>query len=254
MRRLFALALCLMMIFTLAGCGTFVVLIPKEPKTAAEPAPQPVSEPQPAPEKPEADVSVAEEKVPEPEVKYPVFDPVKGVVPGTLYQINLEEGQVPVVKGITLEGNVAGTAALTGKDFSSENLRCAFEIGEWINIRIDTDLKADDFSAYYEEGLFAFIVPHMSDYSIINLEYMIDITGGPSTPSAICRQDDGKVAADKYIPSEYQPGFFDLIFTYKAKPVAMVMLMGCAEGSLSQMTDRQLEEFMAQAVAAAKNI
>ncbi|MBQ4500350.1 MAG: hypothetical protein II962_00780, partial [Spirochaetales bacterium] len=127
MRKLFEITLILVMLFALVACKTTETLDANEP--AQQPEVASVAEPEPVAAAPE----------PEPEQKgLPVFDPLKGVLPGVLYQLNPVEGQEPVVRAVSLSGNRA-VDEINKREPSIDNIRFVFELNEWIGITADSD-------------------------------------------------------------------------------------------------------------------
>lgn len=248
MKKLCLLAVSLFLLVCLVGCGTVVLVIPGKSQSAPPAGePQPVAEPEPEPvvEQPAA----VEQKPVETAKAYPVFDPVKGFVPGVLYQMNLEEGKEPIIRGISLAGNVAGSA-INEKGFMTEGLRFVFEANEWISVGIDTDLILDG-SAYYEEGLCGFVIPHYQRPEVIDLAYLLEITGTASTPAMLYREDNGSLNWQTFIP-DAEPGYYDLIIALKGQPLVMVVILACPNETLSGLSDEQLEAFQAQVLAESK--
>ena len=54
------------------------------------------------------------------------------VEPGKLRQ--LSDGETPVITGLSLSGNAAGSDELNGRETGSDNIRSVFELNEWIEI------------------------------------------------------------------------------------------------------------------------
>ena len=245
MKKLLYLGIVLIVMLSLTGC---VILVVDEDETEAVEtvAPAPVEE------KPVADEPVVEEKAEESAKGYLEFDPIKGLVPGVLYQLNLEEGKEPVVKGVALAGNQAGSS-INEKEPSVEGLRFVFNRQEWITIKVDSPLSADEFSSYFEEGLWAFVVPHEDNPASLDAAWFEGAMDIPVPYSPLELTDDG-ITWDTYVWNTFEPGFFDLIFTYKAKPVAMVLIRIYAEDILTELPDEQLQAFMNEATEEAKQL
>ena len=242
MKKLFVLGIVLIVMFSFVGCATTEV----EEEKVETVAPAPVEE-QPVAEEP-----VVEEKAEESAKGYLEFDPIKGLVPGVLYQLNLEEGKEPVVKGVALAGNQAGSS-INEKEPSVEGLRFVFSKQEWITVKVDSTLTSDEFSSYFEEGLWAFVVPHEDNPASLDAVWFEGAMDIPVPYSPLYLTDDG-IVWDTYVWYTFEPGFFDLIFTYKTKPVAMVLLRIYAEDVLTELTDEQLQTFMDEATEEAKQL
>ena len=242
MKKLFVIGIVLIVMFSFVGCATTEV----EEEKVETVAPAPVEE-QPVAEEP-----VVEEKTEESAKGYLEFDPIKGVVPGVLYQLNLEEGQEPKVKGVALAGNQAGSS-INEKEPSVEGLRFVFSIQEWITVKVDSTLTSDEFSSYFEEGLWAFVVPHEDNPASLDAVWFEGAMDIPVPYSPLYLTDDG-IVWDTYVWYTFEPGFFDLIFTYKTKPVAMVLIRIYAEDVLTELTDEQLQTFMNEATEEARQL
>ena len=187
MKKLFVLGIVLIVMFSFVGCATTEV----EEEKVETVAPAPVEE-QPVAEEP-----VVEEKAEESAKGYLEFDPIKGLVPGVLYQLNLEEGKEPVVKGVALAGNQAGSS-INEKEPSVEGLRFVFSIQEWITVKVDSTLTSDEFSSYFEEGLWAFVVPHEDNPASLDAVWFEGAMDIPVPYSPLYLTDDG-IVWDTYI-------------------------------------------------------
>ena len=242
MKKLFVMGIVLIVMFSFVGCATTEV----EEEKVETVAPAPVEE------QPFAEEPVVEEKAEESAKGYLEFDPIKGLVPGVLYQLNLEEGKEPVVKGVALAGNQAGSS-INEKEPSVEGLRFVFSIQEWITVKVDSTLTSDEFSSYFEEGLWAFVVPHEDNPASLDAVWFEGAMDIPVPYSPLYLTDDG-IVWDTYVWYTFEPGFFDLIFTYKTKPVAMVLIRIYAEDVLTELSDEQLQSFMNEATEEAKQL
>lgn len=242
MKKLLYLGIVLIVMFSFVGCATTEV----EEEKVETVAPAPVEE------QPFAEEPVVEEKAEESAKGYLEFDPIKGLVPGVLYQLNLEEGKEPVVKGVALAGNQAGSS-INEKEPSVEGLRFVFSIQEWITVKVDSTLTSDEFSSYFEEGLWAFVVPHEDNPASLDAVWFEGAMDIPVPYSPLYLTDDG-IVWDTYVWYTFEPGFFDLIFTYKTKPVAMVLIRIYAEDVLTELSDEQLQSFMNEATEEAKQL
>lgn len=238
MNKLFALFLTITLLVLFVACTTTEVV---EEPVAVEAAPAPESEP--VAEEPAA----VEEPAPVAKDIYLRYDPVKGMIPGVLYQLNLEEGQEPIVRGISLSGNGAGSDKINNRAPSTDNIRFVFGINEWIYVVLDTD-KTED--------LFGFIVAHGNDPVVYNesafIESLYDSDKASYSPFWV--NENGAVAWDTYVFSTNDPGFFDLVICYEEKPVAMVVLRIYPDEALNDFSDEQLESFMKEATEEAKQV
>ena len=234
MKKLFALFLAIALLVSLVACATTEVEVEEEP-VVVEAAPAPEPEP------------VAEEPAAAAKDIYLRYDPLKGMIPGVLYQLNLEEGQEPIVRGISLSGNGAGGDKINNREPSVDNIRFVFSINEWIYVVLDTD-KTED--------LFGFIVAHGNDPVVYNESAFIESLYDSDKPSysPFWVNENGAVAWDTYVYSTNDPGFFDLVICYEEKPVAMVVLRIYPDQALNDFSDEQLEAFMQEATEEAKQV
>ena len=178
--------------------------------------------------------------------------PTSLVIPGKLYALNPEDGEQPVIRGISLDGNQAGTykdtaESVNGKAPSDSEIRFVFELNEWISIIPDTD-KTD--------GLTAYIVAHHDDPAAYTDMAFSELKGGVPVVSLKKPEDEGGYGywGELYLnPDLWKAGAYDLVITDIGKPVACVMLNIYDEGALAEKSDAELNQMMADARAAAEN-
>lgn len=232
MRKLFEITLILVMLFALVACKTTETLDANEP--AQQPEVASVAEPEPVAAAPE----------PEPEQKgLPVFDPLKGVLPGVLYQLNPVEGQEPVVRAVSLSGNRAGDE-INKREPSIDNIRFVFELNEWIGITADSD-KTD--------SLFAVILPHAKDPNFYTEDSLQAIPDNASYVN-LDLTEEGKIYGETYIYDFNNPGFYDIVIADNAKPVALILIKAFKEKEIENFSDSQLEKYMTDAALEAKSL
>ena len=231
MKKLFEITLVLIMLFALVACKTTETLDANEP--APQPAPTPVSEPEP----------VAAETAPE-QKGIPVFDPIKGVIPGVLYQLNPVEGQEPVIKAVSLAGNRAGSADFNSKEPSIDNIRFVFELNEWIGITADNEKK---------DGQFVVRLPHANDPNFYTEDSLQAIPDNASYVN-LDPTDEGMIFGETYVYDFNNPGFYDLVFADNAKPVALILIRLFEAGQIGDISDAELEKYMTEAAAEAKSL
>lgn len=238
MKKLFSIILIVALLVLLVACATTEVE-EETPVSVAAPAPEPEPAAEPEP--------VAEEPAAAAKDIYLRYDPLKGMIPGVLYQLNLEEGQEPIVRGISLSGNGAGGDKINNREPSVDNIRFVFSINEWIYVVLDTD-KTED--------LFGFIVAHGNDPVVYDESAFIESLYDSDKPSysPFWVNENGAVAWDTYVYSTNDPGFFDLVICYEEKPVAMVVLRIYPDEALNDFSDEQLEAFMQEATEEAKQV
>ena len=156
------------------------------------------------------------------------------LVPRTLSYVNLKDGDKPVIRGVFLAGNQAGTTEYNTGDPAADGIRCIFELSEWIDVYLDTDVK---------EGLQVWAFEHKKD-----LSYYADAKFSDETPGfrAVCdlnKNEDG-LWGSFYLHPEYDPGLIDLVFTRDGKAVALLLTKFYKEGELDSKTDAELDKLM----------
>ena len=168
---------------------------------------------------------------------------IEPMVPGTLYQLNEEEGKDPVILGVGLDGNCAGeSGGINGRETSDENIRSVFELNEWISIRLDTDKTS---------GIKAYVIPHQDDPATLTDSFIAALDD--KTPFVELNAPEGDVDSwgDLYVnPEDWQPGSYDLVLADGMKPVARVLIELYPENDLSSKSDAELQKLMADAIAA----
>ncbi len=175
-------------------------------------------------------------------------------VPGVLYQLNLKDGDEPVVRGLRLDGNLAGLGgdsyggegSINGRPCAADKRRSIFELQEWIYIIPDTDKTT---------GLSVYIVRHNDDPQTYTDSFIAAIADEVPTVALEKPEDDTDTSAswgDIYLSSDNEPGDYDLVITYLMKPVARVRLRFYEENSLTPKSDAELEKLMSDAAASAK--
>ena len=176
--------------------------------------------------------------------------PTASVIPGKLYPLNAADGGQPVIRGISLDGNHAGTYKVTaesvnGKAPSDSEIRCVFEMNEWVSMIPDTD-KTD--------GLTAYILAHQTDPAAYTDSFFAALTGDVPTVSLQKPEDTEGYGywGELYLnPDSWKAGAYDLVITDGGKPVACVMLNFYDEGALAEKSDAELNQMMAEARASA---
>ena len=163
---------------------------------------------------------------------------------GTLYQLNLKEGESPIIRGIALDGNRVGLSIeenghlINGRPIGDKNIRSIFELNEWVSVRLDASKTS---------GLSAAIVPHVADPATFTENFVDripenaprfdlnppeDVEGNPSWGDAYLHPDDWKA------------GDYDLVILSDNIPTARVVLKFFDEAGLSGKTDSELEKLM----------
>ncbi len=161
------------------------------------------------------------------------------MVPGKLYAI----GDETVINSLKLCGDRAGTTKYNyEREYSTENIRCIFELNEWIGVYINTGAKSftvwaiahDEETVYDQKTGFS---SDMKGYAAsCDLSY-------PEEDA----DEDGELDCwgDFYLhPDEVEPGYYDLVFTCDGKAVAKMLARFYAEEELYGKSDEQLDNMI----------
>ena len=161
---------------------------------------------------------------------------------GKLNLIELDDRDPSVLRGVTVKGNHAGGYdGINGKESSLTDVRCIFELSEWIEFFPDTDatyglrvwiLKHRDDQEYYNTAKFSDLDPNFANYC--DLHYPED-----------AENPDEWSWGDFYLhPEECEPGYYDFVFTYEGKAIATLLTRFYAENELTVKSDAELEALM----------
>ena len=170
-------------------------------------------------------------------------DPAEGAkLTGKLDLINLDDRDPSVLRGVRINGLSVGTAdSFNGREASLTDVRCIFELGEWVEFYPDTDaayglrvwiLKHRDDQAYYNTCKFSDLMPNFANYC--DLHY----------PEDADNPDEWYWGSFYLNQEECEPGYYDFVFTYEGKAIAVLLTRFYAEGELSAKSDAELEALM----------
>ena len=161
---------------------------------------------------------------------------------GQLNLINLDDRDPSVLRGVTIKGNHAGSYdGINGKESSLTDVRCIFELNEWVSFYPDTDatyglrvwiLKHRDDQEYYNTAKFSDLDPNFVNYC--DLHY----------PEDEDNPDEWYWGSFYLHSEECEPGYYDFVFTYEGKAIATLLTRFYAEGELSAKSDAELEALM----------
>ncbi len=156
--------------------------------------------------------------------------------------INLDDRDPSVLRGVTIRGNLAGTlSGFNGKKSSLTDVRCIFELNEWIEFYPDTDkqyalrvwiLKHRDDPEYYNNCKFSDLMPNFATYC--DLHYPADEE----------KPDEYHWGSFYLNKDEFEPGYYDFVFTYEGKAIATLLTRFYAVNGLTTKTDAELEALM----------
>ena len=169
---------------------------------------------------------------------------VQAAVGGKLQQLNLKEGEAPIIRGLALDGNRAGKSieddkhTVNGRPLADNNIRFVFELNEWISIRLDTDKQS---------GLSATIAPHVDDPTKFTDSFIDSLTDASPRLELNPPEDSDSAASwgETYLHIDnWKPGDYDLVLLSGKTPIARVLLKFYPERELEGQTDEQLEKLM----------
>lgn len=162
-------------------------------------------------------------------------DEAIAVTPGTLYALNVKDGEEPVITALRLTGNRLGTEeGINGKEAGVENIRSVFELNEWIDIYPETETK---------NRLMAFVVPHVEKLDMYSDPFIAPENS--ASADLVKPEEDGAPWGSLYVhPDYWQAGEYDLVFTLDDIPAAVVMIRLYNEGELDGKSDAELEQMM----------
>ena len=230
MKKVLCALLALAMVISLAACGKKNDTSEKKDDDTSSQAQSVETTAEPAESETQADATQAQ---------------VEPMVPGTLYQLNEEEGKDPVILGVGLDGNRSGDdGGINGRAPSFDNIRSVFELNEWISIRLDTDKT---------EGIKAYVIPHQDDPATLTDSFIAALDD--KTPFVELKAPEGDAVSWGELsvnPEDWQPGSYDLVLTDGMKPVARVLIELYKENDLASKSDAELQKLMADAIAAVK--
>lgn len=158
---------------------------------------------------------------------------------GKMNIINLDDRDPSVLRGVVIKGNHAGSYdGINGKESSLTDVRCIFELNEWVYFYPDTDatyglrvwiLKHRDDQEYYNKAKFSDLDPNFANYC--DLHYPEDAENPDET-------EWGSFYLNK---EECEPGYYDFVFTYEGKAIATLLTRFYNENELTVKSDAELE-------------
>ena len=158
---------------------------------------------------------------------------------GKMNIINLDDRDPSVLRGVIIKGLSVGTSdGFNGRESSLTDVRCIFELNEWVEFYPDTDatyglrvwiLKHRDDQEYYNTAKFSDLDPNFASYC--DLHYPEDE-----------ENPDERYWGSFYLhPEECEPGYYDFVFTYEGKAIATLLTRFYNENELSVKSDAELE-------------
>ena len=161
---------------------------------------------------------------------------------GKMNIIDLDDRDPSVLRGVAIKGNHAGSYdGINGKESSLTDVRCIFELNEWVSFYPDTDatyglrvwiLKHRDDQEYYNTARFSDLDPNFASYC--DLHYPEDADNPDET-------EWGSFYLNK---EECEPGYYDFVFTYEGKAIATLLTRFYKEDELTVKSDAELEDLI----------
>ena len=160
---------------------------------------------------------------------------------GKMSIIDLDDRDPSVLRGVIIKGNQVGTAEFNSRESSLTDVRCIFELNEWVYFYPDTDatyglrvwiLKHRDDQEYYNKAKFSDFDPNFANYC--DLHY----------PEDAEKPDETEWGSFYLNKEECKPGYYDFVFTYEGKAIATLLTRFYAENELTVKSDAELEALM----------
>ena len=161
---------------------------------------------------------------------------------GKMNIINLDDRDPSVLRGMTIKGlSAGGYDGINGKESSLTDVRCIFELNEWVEFYPDTDatyglrvwiLKHRDDQEYYNTAKFSDLDPNFANYC--DLHY----------PEDAENPDETEWGSFYLNQEECEPGYYDFVFTYEGKAIATLLTRFYNENELTVKSDAELEALM----------
>lgn len=160
---------------------------------------------------------------------------------GTLNLIEMDDRDPSILRGVRIIGNSVGTQDdINGKESSLTDVRCIFDLNEWVEFYPDTDaeyylrvwiLKHRDDHEYYKTCKFSDLMPEFVTYC--DLHYPADE-----------ENPDEWYWGNFYLNEECEPGYYDFVFTYEGKAIATLVTKFYKEGEIDGKSGTELEALM----------
>ena len=139
---------------------------------------------------------------------------------GKMTIIEGDDRDASILRGVTINGNRVGSNLdINGKEASLTDVRCVFELSEWVSFYPDTDaeyylrvwvLKHRDDQDYYKDCKFSDLMPNFAAYC--DLHYPVD-----------AEDPENSEWGSFYLnPDDNEAGYYDFVFTYEGKAIAVL--------------------------------
>ena len=158
---------------------------------------------------------------------------------GKMRLIELEDRDPSILRGIRIMGNSIGSMEdINGKESSLDDVRCIFLLNEWIELYPDTDA---------EKGLCVWILQHRDDQDYYNdCKFNDEMPGFVSYCDLPCPADDPEGCWGSFYlnPEDCEAGYYDFVFTYQGKAIAILLTRFYNDGELNEKSGAELEALM----------
>ncbi|MBP5313229.1 MAG: hypothetical protein J6112_10395 [Clostridia bacterium] len=161
---------------------------------------------------------------------------------GKINLIDLDDRDPSILRGVRINGLNVGTAdGFNGRASSLTDVRCIFELGEWIEFYPDTNteyalrvwiLKHRDDQDYYNTCKFSDLMPNFAQYC--DLHYPADE-----------EDPDNWYWGNFYLnEDDCETGYYDFVFTYEGKAIGVLLTRFYKVEELLGKSDEALEAIM----------
>lgn len=160
----------------------------------------------------------------------PTPTPNPNFLGGKLYILS----EKPVVSGVVLKGNVAGSEDFNKRTMGDEDIRCVFELNEHIEINITNE---------GEEAVTLYVLKHNNN-KFTEIEYSDEMTNYV-TSKELEYDEDAKNYGSFYLnPEDCEAGIYDFVFVVDGKAVANMYVKIYKEQELVNKTDEELNKLI----------
>ena len=166
------------------------------------------------------------------------------MIAGKLYFVNLKKDQQPVMPRITIKGNRAGNqeegSGINAKPYAAEEIRCIFELDEWVEFYPESNAKS---------GIAVWVFEHKDKVDFYETAKLSDETPGFVEYRELGENPDQEEElldwGSLYVhPDYHKPGLYDFVFTYGGKIFAVMLTKFYDKEELEVKSNAELEKIM----------
>ena len=161
---------------------------------------------------------------------------------GKLNLIELEDRDPSILRGVSTYGESIGSVDdINGKEKSLDDVRCIFQLNEWVEFYPDIDK---------EYGLRVWILEHRDDHEYYSACDFSDLMPGFAGYCDLHYPEDADNPDEWYWgnfylnPEEHGAGYYDFVFTYEDKAIATLVTRFYNDGELAGKSGTELEKLM----------